>query len=297
MDFKMFKIFGFMVSIIFLYLAVTVFVGTKLSNIAVSLSVISAAAPFFAEIVYKNQKEQNLINKFTDFIRDLVSTVKSGMPIPQAIVFVSKDEYGSLTGHVRYLANKITWGISLRKALLLFGQSTGIKSIKRHIDIILQAEKSGGYIEDVLDNVVDTLRLNKRIREKRKSAIQSQIGQSYVIFMIFLVVLVVIQNYLAPFMTSVNDESSYASPEDAQKAAALKELFSPVMIEFSSIPVFITSTFEWFSSVDGIFTALSLIQGLFNGLVLGQLAEGSPKAGAKHSFIMMCIGLVVLSIF
>jgi flagellar protein FlaJ len=46
-----------------------------------------------------------------------------------------------------------------------------------------------------------------------------------------------------------------------------------------------------------IFFHLSLIQGLFGGLVAGKMGEGSMSAGLKHSLVMMLLSFVALKFF
>jgi hypothetical protein len=41
------------------------------------------------------------------------------------------------------------------------------------------------------------------------------------------------------------------------------------------------------------FLLLLIVQGLFTGLVVGKLAEGSVKSGIKHSFILAVTALLV----
>lgn len=298
------KLSGFFVASLLIYLSVMYFPDTRVGAVLRALAIVSVMAPFFYQKIVFARREREMSEKFVEFIRALVSSVKSGMPIPQAIVFVARDDFGVLTPYVKALANKITWGISLTKALEYFAESTKIPSIMKNVHIILQAEKSGGYIEDVLDNVTQTLKLDNRLKARRRVTIQSQIGQSYVIYIIFIVVLIVIQNYLVPYMVDYSDEgndevttesnSLFAGGEGGTDASIVK-LFSPVEIQYTSISDFIFSIIDWIKSIEGVFMSLSLMQGFFSGMVLGQLAEGKPGAGLQHSFIMMSIGLVVLS--
>jgi hypothetical protein len=41
------------------------------------------------------------------------------------------------------------------------------------------------------------------------------------------------------------------------------------------------------------FLLLLITQGLFAGLVIGKLAEGSIKSGIKHSFILVALALII----
>jgi flagellar protein FlaJ len=42
---------------------------------------------------------------------------------------------------------------------------------------------------------------------------------------------------------------------------------------------------------NGLFVVMVAVQGIFSGLVAGQLGEGSVIAGVKHSMIMFIIGV------
>lgn len=300
-EFRNVKIAGFFIAALFIYIGFFVMSDTQVGSFFKAASLIFALGPFFYEKIMISQKEKQMTESFVEFIRALVSSVKSGMPIPQAIMFVSRDDFGVLSPYVKTMANKISWGISLTKCLESFAESTKISTIQKNIHVILQAEKSGGFIEDVLDNVTQTLRLNQRLRARRRMTIQSQIGQSYVIFVIFLVVLIIIKNYLLPYMIesgqeNVDDEMSISILGGSGADSSMKELFEDVEIDLASPYHFIMSVIKWFGSIQGVFMSLSLMQGFFSGLVLGQLAEGSPYAGLQHSFIMMSIGLIVLTI-
>ncbi|MDD3263264.1 MAG: type II secretion system F family protein [Candidatus Nanoarchaeia archaeon] len=301
-EFRNMKIAGFFIAALFVYIGFFVMSGTQVGSFFKAASLIFALGPFFYEKIVISQREKQMTESFVEFIRSLVSSVKSGMPIPQAIMFVSRDDFGVLSPYVKTMANKISWGISLTKCLESFAESTKISTIQKNIHVILQAEKSGGFIEDVLDNVTQTLRLNQRLRARRRMTIQAQIGQSYVIFVIFLVVLIIIKNYLLPYMiesgqeNTGDDEMSISILGGSGADSSMKELFEDVKIDFTSPFALIMSVIKWLGSIQGVFMSLSLMQGFFSGLVLGQLAEGSPYAGLQHSFIMMSIGLIVLTI-
>ena len=45
---------------------------------------------------------------------------------------------------------------------------------------------------------------------------------------------------------------------------------------------------------NALFISMIIIQGIFTGLVAGQIGEGSAVAGLKHSVIMTCSGFAIL---
>ncbi|MFP4656437.1 MAG: type II secretion system F family protein, partial [Candidatus Woesearchaeota archaeon] len=135
----------------------------------------------------------------------MVSAVKSGMPLTRAMIYVSDSDYGELSFYVKKMANQVEWNIPIRKVFLNFSDEVDNAIVKRAIATVLQAEKSGGNIEDVLGSITDSLLTIKKLKQERKASIQGQITQSYVIFFIFIGVLITIQNVLIPYLSEMEE--------------------------------------------------------------------------------------------
>ena len=75
-------------------------------------------------------------------------------------------------------------GIPLREALKIFAKDTKNRIIIRSISIVIEAEKSGGNIDQVLQAVTNSVLQIKKIKEERKSNTYSQMIQGYFIFFI-----------------------------------------------------------------------------------------------------------------
>ena len=231
---------------------------------------------------------------FLDFVRNLVGAVKSGMPISAAIIDASKSNYGPLTPHILKLANQVEWSIPIQKALLNFANGTDNRVIQRAISTVIEAEMAGGNIEDVLDSITKSLISIKEIKMKRDSSVHSQVIQNYVIFVIFLGVMIVIQNLLIPYVSSMS-KADY-SGDAGIGGENVVDFSAKVKIEFSSFPSFADSLGRWFMSFRVMFLMLALVQAFFSGLVLGQLATGSAKQGLKHSAILVVIAFLAVTI-
>lgn len=230
---------------------------------------------FFSEI--KRQKEME--EKFLEFARSLVSSVHSGIPIPQAIIQVSDDDFGALTPYIKKLANQIRMGIPLNTALTTFSGDTKNKVIKRAISIIIKAGESGGYIEDVLQSVSDSVVTVKKMKEERKSTTYSQIIQGYIIFFVFIGIILILQLQLFPQLTSLSGEEA-----DLGSMSGILELGGE-------------STTGGYLNLNNIFFALVMIQGFFSGLVIGKFSEGNWKKGLIHSLVLMSVGAFVITLF
>lgn len=303
MEFKKKHIYGIAAGII---IFVFDFLMIKDSAFFVPLIVISiavAASQFLLDFFVMSAKQKELERRFPEFVRNLVGAVKSGMPISKALVFVSKTDYGFLSPYVLKLANQVEWSIPVHKALLNFAKETENKVIIRSIATVIEAELSGGSIEDVLESVTTSVIEIKKIKDQRRASIHSQIVQSYIIFIVFLVVMIVIQNLLIPYIARMETGESGIGGAGITGAAtgivrtsALEDVMRDVSFDFSSLGAFFDSFFNWVTSLKATFLMLAVIQGAFAGVVLGKLAEGDLRSGLKHSIILVLLAFVVITL-
>ena len=262
------------------------------------LAVSVAWAQFWILLILKDKKRKELEDKFVEFVRNVVSSVKAGMPVPVAIRHVAYKDYGSLSPYTQKLANQLEWSIPLHKALWNFALSTKNGIIRRSVATVIEAEKSGGSIEDVLDSVARSVLEIRKLRDERRAMIYGQVVQSYIIFFVFLGVMIVIKDSLVPYLAMMQT----GSLQDLSKSGIniikgdVGELVKIVKIDYGSFGGFFSSVLAWFASMQGVFLMLAIIQGFFAGLSIGKLSEDRISAGLKHSLILMTIAAFVMSI-
>ncbi|MBN1386494.1 type II secretion system F family protein [Candidatus Woesearchaeota archaeon] len=244
----------------------------------------------------EKQRLKDVERSFPDFVRNLVAAVKSGMPFSKAITHISKRDYGKLTPYIRKMANQIEWGLSVHDSLIRFSNSTRSTVIKRAISTVIEAEESGGNMEDVLNTITESLLKIKEIKDRRKATVQSQIVQSYIIFFVFLATMIVVQNIVIPAIMGGEGLGFVAGGEGFEGVAASSSLTQKVSIELTTPTAFISSVVAWGMSLYGILMMISLIQGFFAGIVLGKMAEGEFASGLKHSLVLMTVAFVTISI-
>lgn len=252
---------------------------------------------FWIDFFIREQKQKELEDKFPEFVRNLVNAIKSGMPAPTAIKHVADREYGSLTKHVKKLAAQMEWATPLHKALWNFALSTKNNVIMRAIATVIEAEKSGGKIEDVLDSVTESVVTIKEMKASRKANVHSQIIQSYIIFFVFLGVMITIMNSLVPYLALMQGQNlqQLSTGGISVVRGGLAQLTQKVILDYSSIGSYFSSLGQWMISLSGVFFMLAVIQGLFAGLILGRLAEGRIQAGLKHSLALMTLAALIMS--
>lgn len=227
-----------------------------------------ASLQFWLDFFAENKRQKIVEAQFLEFVRALSEAVKSGISIPKAISNASKHEYGPLNPYVRKLANQLEWGIPVEKALTTFATDTKNSVIKRSVSIIIEAEQSGGDIRDILVSVVDSVLAIKKIKEERKASVYNQIVQGYIVYFLFIGIMIFLQVWLFPKLTSLTGSGLTG-------AASLASNF-----DFNSI-----------------FLALILIQGFFAGLMIGKFSTGQLRDGILHSLVLMFISSLIITFF
>ncbi len=215
-------------------------------------------------LVSKKQKEKE--SKFLEFVRDLVENVKSGTPISRAILNVQNRDYGALSSYVKKLANQIAMGIPLTSALSNFARDTRSPVVARAVDLISEAERSGGEIVSILTSVSSSVNQTEKLKKEQKSSVYNLVVQGYIIFIVFILIIIVLQHFILPLTKDLG-------------GGQLTDLNTNIVVNDNTnfeVPLLI----------------MLVVQSLFAGLVIGKISEGSIRDGIKHSFILTALALI-----
>ena len=272
MRFKPAYFLGIGVGLLLMALDFLYFFETRWFYALLVLSLSVSWIQFWIDFLNENKRQKEIETKFLEFVHALVGTVKSGIPIPQALVQASGEDYGALTPYTKKLARQIEWGIPSRQALLTFSRDTRNSVIKRSIAIVIEAEESGGDIESVLESVTESVYSVKKIKAERRSSVYGQIVQGYIVFYIFIGIMLVLQLQLFPL---------------------IKESTAGGVGGLGIGGGFIGQGEE--ADLDTVFLSLLLIQGFFTGILIGKFSEGTLKQGLIHSVILMTSAALLIT--
>jgi flagellar protein FlaJ len=237
------------------------------------IGVLIGVAPFIIGVLYEVRVAAEKEEMFLEFARNLVESVKTGTPISRSIIHVKGKYYGVLSENIKKLANQISVGIPLSIALQTFANDVNNRTISRSLTLIAQAEKSGGEIGGILESVAEAVSTTDKLKKERKASVSTLVVQGYIIFVVFIIIILVLQFQIVPLLGGLSSGSGGGLGG---------------IIGFSGGGAPITS-----SELSNAFLYLLMIQGLFSGLTIGKLAEGSIKPGIKHSFILMVMAFLV----
>jgi archaeal flagellar protein FlaJ len=235
--------------------------------------------PFVIGIILENKKDDERVEMFLEFSRNLSESVAIGTPVSKSIVIMRKKNYGFLTPHIQKLANQISLGIPVGSAFRNFASDVGSPIISRAIALIREAERAGGEIDYILDSVAKSIAEVSRLKKERKAAISSIVVQGYIIFFIFIGIMLVMQFKIVPLTANVGIGGGFSVDSITEVSSEREE----------EIESFSQRTFA------RPFLYLLLAQGLLAGLTIGKLAEGRIKAGIKHSAILASSAFLISS--
>lgn len=263
-------IIGIIAAVAILIVDVVFLREQKIFYFILGIGVVIVVLPFVFSIILEGKKEKENDAMFLEFSRDLVESVSAGTPISKSILNVRGKHYGSLTPYVKKLANQISIGIPVNKALRIFADDVGSSTVKRAITLISEAEQAGGEIEKILESVAKSVNETEKLKKERKAAVYSLVVQGYIIFFVFIIIILVMQFKILPMTTGIAEIGTVGTASGLPSPTALSS-------QQMTLPFFL----------------LLVIQGLFAGLTIGKLAEGTIKAGIKHSFIMMMLAVLI----
>jgi flagellar protein FlaJ len=260
------------------------------------LAVFIIIVPLFMQRYTRYLWVRAVEEQFPNFIRDLADSIRSGTSFKEAISLASRTDYGKLSPEVEKMKNRLSWETPVLRALEIFGKEVkDSKLMTEALNIIREAFLSGGNVAATMDAVARDTVSFKEIEAERRSMVSQHVMIMYAIFLMFLGISIMIIFVMVPMVKTQPQATvggigmQFANPcQDVQ--------FFPCNF-FSAMGVI-------FSMPEGIglyyvalFFTVVLIQGIFSGLIAGQLGENSVVAGSKHALIMAIITISVFFFF
>ncbi|MHA2358565.1 MAG: type II secretion system F family protein [Candidatus Heimdallarchaeaceae archaeon] len=226
--------------------------------------IVAVGIPTFL-IIYREERRQARIDENLPYLlREISNAQRTGMALPRAIQESAKRHYGPLTPELRKMSSKISWGIPFNQAMEDFQEEINTHLAKRAALLILEAERSGGNLEEIFEATEKHIQTLLNLKKEREGSMKPYVWIVYAAFLIFILVVVILfQTFFIPFGTA------NITPEQTAGMFLLQ-------IDLDSL--------------ERLFLHMLAIQGFFSGLVAGKMSKMSMKAGLMHSVILMFIG-------
>jgi flagellar protein FlaJ len=209
-------------------------------------------------------------NALPSFLREIGDAQKVGLPLPRAVIEASKREYGPLTEELRFMAGKMSWGVGFHESLLRMKKRINTRLFDRTSVLILEAERSGGSIDEVFEAAYNHVSELLGVRRERAAAMKSYTWIIYGAYVVFAFVMVVL---LQSFFTVMAEQSAL------QAASGNQELVIPNL-----------------AILQLLFFHMLMIQGSFSGIVAGKMGSGDAYLGLTHNVVLLLIGYLIFKV-
>lgn len=210
-------------------------------------------------------------DKFPDFLRDIAESARAGMTLPRALVTAAHGTYGALTDDIRIMSAQVEWGVAFDDALQRFAQRADTPLIDRTVSLIVEAQRAGGNVVDVLTAASDDAREIKQIVDERNQQMQSY---QLVIFVAYFVFIAVVMVLVTQFIPSFKEAVDATGGGGAQVGGISFKDFDP-------------------QQMNNLFFQAAIIQAIGGGLVGGVLTRGNPIAGIPSVAVMIGISWLI----
>ncbi len=229
-----------------------------------AIGILVGVGPYGFYAARQARNIQMMEGRFPDFLRDLASSHRGGLTLPQAVKVAARGDYGPLTTEIRKMADQLSWNIDFQETLKRLAERVRTPLVQRSVTLILEAGRSGGSTSDVLLAAARDARELKNLERERKLSMSVYTIVIYTTFFVFLFVIAVMYNQFVPEIISATEKANEGALAGASIVSGGVSLDDYRTLYFSA----------------------SMVQAIGNGIVAGLMGSGSIVLGLRHSFIM-----------
>ncbi|MEA3203925.1 MAG: archaeal flagellar protein FlaJ [Thermoplasmata archaeon] len=245
----------------------------------VCLGVLAGLGPYGFYMHREARRIQGLEERFADFLRDVASGHQGGLTLPAAVIVAARGEYGPLTPEVQKMADQLSWNLPFTEALERFAERVDTPLVRRAVNLVLQANRSGGSTIEVLLAASRDAREIKTLETERRLTMGLYTVVIYITFLVFLGVAAVLYASFVPKLVA------------ASQAAQAANLGAGGSVGGIGGPSLNLRDFQVF------YFMAAIMQGLGDGIVAGLMGTGRAVLGLRHSFLMVLIAYVTFTFF
>jgi len=243
-----------------------IFTSDQLLFLALILAIFPPSIVNYLDMRWRMSVDKNI----PEFLRELSEAGRTGVTLTRALDLASKRRYGPLSSELKRVVSKLSWGANFEETLKSFADRVETRLARRTAILLTEVNRSGGDIREVLEVISKHMRELQTIEEERRSELRTYVGIVYVAFFIFL------------FIDYVLLKTFFARIEDMKTAVTE----GGGMFSMQELDV---------KTVTSIMFHMSVIQGIFGGLVAGKMGEGAIGAGMKHCLLMIVIAFLAFT--
>jgi len=239
---------------------------------AVIVGVMPISAANMKEVIRKNSIDKNL----PIFLLALRSSIISGHSILQGLTEVANRKMGGLSPELRNLRANLSWGMPLEEAFENFVQRVGTRTSRRVMVLLNLAIEAGGNVVDTIDVIQKHVSEMQNLENERKGNMRPYIITIYISFAVFLAIAAIL---VFQFFGEIERLQTTLITGSNSQVPGLFGGLADVNIKH----------------LKELMLHMSIVEGIFGGLIAGKIGEGSYVAGIKHVVILIIISVLVFA--
>jgi archaeal flagellar protein FlaJ len=205
-------------------------------------------------------------------LRDITESVRSGMTLPRALEEASQRDYGPVSKELERAISMFALGANFEDTLMFLAKRLRRPVALRMCTILVEAQKTGGKLLEVLDTSVELFSSLNSFNEEQKNNMKPYLMTIYMATLTFLVIsFIMLHQFLAPLAAA----SSSASSGQSGLLSGVYDI-------------------NYYASL--LFWG-ALLESIFGGLVVGKIVYRDLTAGLSHSLVLMIITLIFFNIW
>jgi flagellar protein FlaJ len=218
----------------------------------------------------KAKKKRDIEAQLPDFLREISSSTSSGMIVFDAISSAAKGDHGKLTPELEKMSAQLSWGISVKEALINFANRINTPSVKRSVVTINKALEIGGNTSTVFEAAAKEIDQTKLVEQQRRTEMSLYSIVIFISFFVFLAVILIIDNTIFKEFFLLQEKMPGSGIGQMQLAEKIDQ-----------------------NLLKTTFFVFVLVQSIGGGLLGGFMMDGKLSSGVRFGFVLVLISFFV----
>jgi len=254
---KLITITSLIAGVIFIVASILVYLTDPTLDYMIVIGfTIAVVPPGIASIIHSRWKDK-IEKSMPEFLRDIATSYRTGMPLQIALEHASKRNYGPLTTELKTMVAHMSWGMSFNEALMEFSRRIDLTVVKKATVLILEAGRHGGDLSNIFDSTAKYVDNVNNWTARRRMQTLPYVAIFYFSVVVFLFIIIIISNMI---FLPISEMSASGVP-----------LITPVLAPLEARRVFMHT---------------ALLESLFGGVLAGKINEDSFLGGLKHAAVL-----------
>ena len=229
--------------------------------------------PLGVFVEWDRRRRYGITDNLSEELRKLSSANDTGMTLLESFRTVADTSTGSLSAEFHEIHSKVSYGMTLREALIKFNNKYHIPRLARTVKLVAKAQEASSEITDVLTTAAKTSENHDEIERERRARTRMQITIIVMTFLTMLAVIAILKVQFLDVMAALGDEA------DTDGAAAIGGMGMGGGIDADSLNL--------------LFLHAVTMHAIMSGFIAGYMRDADLRSGLKYAVSLMTIALVV----